>query len=119
MRPKKADFIVICIFLAAAAVLFGIKGLTAKSGNVAEIYIDGKYSTSLPLDKDTVYIPEGKNVRIEVHDGKAGFVESDCPDKVCIHTGFIGTGGQTAVCLPNAISVVIKTKDDDSVDTVA
>ena len=117
---KKADIPIILIFLAAAAVLFGLGHFTEKNGARAEVYVDGKYSTSLPLDKDTVYIPEGKKVRIEVKDGKAAFVESDCPDKICIHTGFIGKGGQTAVCLPNAVSVVIRSGDDgNDVDAVS
>lgn len=115
---KKADIILILCFLAAAALLYGVKTLAERKGTYADIYIDGKYSTSLPLDTDTVYIPEGKNVRIEIKDGKARFAESDCPDKICVHTGYIGSGGQTAVCLPNAVSVVIRSGSGDTVDTV-
>lgn len=117
---KKADIAVIVVFLAAAAVLFGLMRLNGKKGAYAEVYVNGRYSHTLPLDKDAVYIPPEKpNVKIVVKDGKAAFTESDCPDKVCIHTGFIGTAGQTAVCLPNAVSLIIRSAGENAPDTVA
>ena len=117
---KRTDIIVIAVFLAAALCLYGIIKITAKSGNYAEVNVNGKTVKTLPLDKDTVYIPEGKNVRIEVKDGKIAFTESDCPDKICVKTGFIHTAGQTAVCLPNGVSVTVKSgRDENGVDVVA
>ncbi|MBQ6554976.1 MAG: NusG domain II-containing protein [Firmicutes bacterium] len=116
---KRTDIVVIAVFLAAALCLYGIIKITAKSGNYAEVNVNGKTVKTLPLDKDTVYIPEGKNVRIEVKGGKIAFTESDCPDKICVKTGFIHTAGQTAVCLPNAVSVTVKSEEkNDSVDAV-
>ncbi len=117
---KKTDFIVIAVFLAAAGVLWGVLNLNQKSGKTADIYVKGEYYTTLPLDKNTVYSPaEVPNVKIEIKDGKVGFIESDCPDKVCINTGFLHTAGQTAVCLPNAVSVTVRGgNDEDELDSV-
>ena len=119
-RVKKTDFIVIAVFLAAAGILWGVLNLNQKSGKTADIYVKGEYYTTLPLDKDTVYSPaEVPNVKIEIKDGKVGFIESDCPDKVCINTGFLHTAGQTAVCLPNAVSVTVRGgNDEDELDSV-
>ena len=117
--PKKADFIVIAVFLVLALVLYGAKAVTQRGGDTVEVYIDGAFYTALPLDKNTIFEPPGKAVKIEVRDGKAGFTQSDCPDKVCIHTGFISISGQTAVCLPNGVSIVIRRRSDSGVDTVA
>ncbi|MBR6399606.1 MAG: NusG domain II-containing protein [Firmicutes bacterium] len=117
---KKFDFLVILGFLAAAGLAFALLGLAGSGGKTADVYVKGKYYDTLPLDKDTVYIPKDvPSVKIEVRDGKVGFIESDCPDKVCIHTGFLGTAGQTAVCLPNAVSVIVRGGDDGGVDAVA
>ena len=116
---KKADIIIIAVLFIAAAALYGIFGLTAKKGADAEVLVEGRPVKMLPLDTDAVYIPEGKNLRIEVKDGGVAVTESDCPDKICVNTGFIGTAGQTAVCLPNAVSVVVKSEDkNNGVDAV-
>ena len=98
MKPKKADIILITFFLAAVAVLYALKTFTAKSGASADVYINNELVISLPLDSDTVYTPPGKNMQIEVKNGKVAVTQSDCPDKICVNTGFIDKGGQTAVC---------------------
>lgn len=50
----------------------------------------------------------GKNIILEVGDGKARFLESDCNDKICIKTGYIQKCGEVAVCLPNRVAIEIK-----------
>ncbi len=119
-KPKIADFIVIAVFLAAAGIAYGVLNLNKTGGKTADIYVKGEFYTALPLDKNTVYTPEAApSVKIEVKDGKVGFIESDCPDKICIHTGFLDISGQTAVCLPNAVSVVVRGgKTEDEVDSI-
>ena len=64
-------------------------------------------------------LPDKPNVVFEVKDGKIRIAESDCPDKICVHTGFIKKPMQTSVCLPNAVSVRIVGGDsEDEVDMV-
>lgn len=116
---KKTDLIVIVLLIAVAGLIYGcLNFFNTDTDTVAEIYYRGEYCCSLSLDKDMVYThPALPDVKIQIKDGMIGFIESDCPDKVCINTGFLSRAGQTAVCLPNAISVVIKSKTDD-LDTV-
>lgn len=118
---KRTDLIVIAVFLALAGIAYGILNINKTDGKTADIYVKGEYYDTVSLDKDTVYIPaDVPSVKIEVRGGKIGFIESDCPDKICIHTGFLSTAGQTAVCLPNAVSVIVRSeKDGEGVDTVA
>ena len=117
---KKDDIWAIIVFLAAASISYAILNFNKTGGKTADIYVRGDFYESIPLDEDTIYTPAAvPSVKIQVKDGKIGFIESDCPDKVCIHTGFLSTEGQTAVCLPNAVSVVVRGDDDDEgVDTV-
>ncbi|WP_125154688.1 NusG domain II-containing protein [Clostridium rectalis] len=44
--------------------------------------------------------------------------EADCPDKVCIKTGWISEQGDTIVCLPNKLIIKIKgvSKNINNVD---
>lgn len=40
-------------------------------------------------------------------DSKVRFMKSDCPDKVCVQTGFISKSGQIAACIPAKVLVRI------------
>ena len=80
-------------------------------GTTAEISIDGKVVMQLDLCKakdETISLHNyGKNIQLEVKDGAIRFVSSDCPDKICVNTGFIKNEMQTAVCLPNKTAAMI------------
>ena len=61
---------------------------------------DGAYFISLDENRTFYIIP---NVIFEVRDGQIAFVKSDCPDQICVRTGFIHRSGQMAACLPNGL----------------
>ena len=112
---RNKDIIMIGIIIMIAVILyFGIKPFI-KEGENAEILLDGKVIKTLDLSRDASYSPEGMEVVFEVKDGKARFVSSDCPDKICVNTGFIDKKGQTAVCLPNRLVLRIAGGDADAV----
>ena len=78
----------------------------------AEIRSDyGIYLVSLGEDRTFYIIP---NVIFEVADGQIAFVKSDCPDQICVRTGFISRGGQMAACLPNGLVLSILSMEDYS-----
>ena len=63
----------------------------------------------LPLDKDDMIEVEGPlgiNV-IEIKDKRARFVQSPCPNKVCIHSGWVEHNNDFAACLPNGVLLSI------------
>ncbi|SER93998.1 NusG domain II-containing protein [Salisediminibacterium halotolerans] len=47
----------------------------------------------IPLDNDL-------NVKLAVEPGRIRFIESDCPDNICINSGWLSNIGDNAVCLP-------------------
>lgn len=90
---------------------------------VAEIYQDGKLAKTVVLDGKAEYsfkletLPE---VEFTVYtDRTIAFTLSDCPDKVCINTGHIGTPGRIAACVPNRVYIkVVKAISDDALDII-
>ncbi|NLP46870.1 MAG: NusG domain II-containing protein [Epulopiscium sp.] len=57
--------------------------------------------------------------KIEIQSGRIRFIESSCPDQVCVHTGWINEAGSIAVCLPNMISIeIIQAQQTKEVDDV-
>ena len=59
-------------------------------------------------------------VQIEIDPIKgAHIIESPCPDKLCIHQGYINKNGQTVLCLPGKVMVTaIADKKDGEPDAV-
>lgn len=119
---NKKDIIIIGIVTGLAIIAFCLTTLmTNKKGETIQVIYDGEIIKELSVNTDTVYSPEfNPNIIIEVKDKKVHFKTSDCPDKVCVHTGWLSKAGQTAVCLPNKISIVVKpgSNSKDNVDTV-
>ena len=52
-----------------------------------------------------------------MREGRVRFVDSPCPNKQCVHTGWLNQGGEVAVCLPNKVSVQVLA-DDPRFDAV-
>ena len=85
----------------------------------AEISVDGRIDVVAALGQEGVYTPTDRPaVRIEVRNGAVGFVHSDCPDKICIHSGFLSTPGQSAACLPNRVVLRVAVRKGQTVDSV-
>ncbi len=112
---KNRDIIIILMIIAAAVILYFGTRPFIKEGNSAQILLDGRVIKTLDLKKDTTFSPEGMDVVFEVSNGRARFVSSDCPDKICVNTGFINKKGQSAVCLPNKLVLKITGSDVDTV----
>ena len=113
---KKTDImIIIGILLISLTAWFVYHSLVSGQKVKAEIYFRSQLVKTVDLSAgrdETFSIPQNENVVFHLYpDGTIAFVESDCPDKVCIHTGKIGTAGQFAACLPNEIVVKIVPAD--------
>ena len=88
-----------------AALIFFV--LSSNDAGSAEILIDGETVTvSLSADRDIV-LESLPNVKFQVRDGGIAFVKSDCPDQICVRSGFLHRAGQAAACLPNRVSIII------------
>lgn len=61
----------------------------------------------LSLDKDGVFRFDGIDAEFEVRDGKIRVTNASCPDKICEKTGYIGSPGQSIICVPGKITVAV------------
>ena len=111
---KKADFILIGLLLIIFIhlIIFAVRG---KSGNKAEVIIDGNIKETLDLNKDGIHIYEseyGFNV-VEIKDSKIHVIEADCPGHDCINKGFIHRNNEVIVCIPHKFEVKIISDADE------
>ena len=55
---------------------------------------------------------------IEVENGRIRFSYAECPDQVCVHTGWIQRPGQIAVCLPAGVIIKIEGFEESDIDII-
>lgn len=101
---KKSDAALILTLAAAALVLFFVNRSDG-SADTAEVYCRGEMVWSCPLRAEGEY--EIGGVAVEVKGGRARIAYSDCPDKSCVNCGWLTHAGQSAVCIPNAVSLTL------------
>ena len=54
----------------------------------------------------------GLEITFQVQDHAIRFLSSDCPDKVCVNTGFLREDLQVATCLPNRTTLFLSVSQE-------
>ncbi len=131
---KKGDIILLLVIVIAmfSAIFFGKENAVSLS-NVNGIKVDNIGITAIikrndkvirkinltRLDKREVINISGLHkVTIAAEKNRICFLESDCPDKVCVKTGWLSHPGDIAVCLPNKIIIKLEQNKNQNVDGV-
>lgn len=110
MKPvfRKKDLVIIAALLITALALLLIPKLFRPRGAEAAVSYDGTEIMRISLDKDGIYTVTGDlTATLEVSAGKIRFIHSLCPDKLCEGFGWISLKGETAVCMPAKLAVII------------
>jgi len=103
------------VFSLAIFLLFFLYGrsLSQDDGYLLVEDSEGKSLYSLAENRDLhIEGPLGETV-IQIRDGHAGFIHSDCPDQLCVQMGDIENSGEWAACLPNQVFILIEGGPDD------
>lgn len=106
--------IVLIITLALASLLWILCKTDTDKQITADIYQNGVLLQSISLDNVTeayTFTVTGENGcrnEIEVRPGSIGIVSADCPDKLCVHQGFISSSLLPITCLPNRLVIQIR-----------
>ena len=111
-RPwiKAADIILAAVIVIGSCIPLFTGG---KDASQVEIYHNSELVCTLPLDEDDTVTVNG--VEITVRSGVAFVSKSDCPDGHCMDFGELKKSGDSAVCLPNRVTVTVVGKDVDGV----
>ena len=115
----RGDLAVIALCAAAVA---GSAVALAPAGGAAHTALvetsDGQRAT-LALDRDARLELRGRRgpFTIEVRDGRARFLDSDCPQKLCVRVGWLERAGESSACVPNGASLTL-VGDDPAYDAL-
>ncbi|MDR1638959.1 MAG: NusG domain II-containing protein [Clostridiales bacterium] len=121
-RPlaKRADALAILAIALVALLIWFFQ--SREAGDYYEIYADGVLAMRVDPGPDREFsLPGHEQVVFSLKGNALAFHSSDCPDQICVKSGYLNRAGQTAACLPNrlTIRVVSKKKSSDAIDAVA
>ena len=118
---RKAGIIIILLcfiaLISIASVCLFFRPTESVKGFIADIYQDGHLIESIPLNKVkasytiTVTSKDGGSNVIEVRPGAIGIASADCPDRLCVHQGFIKSATLPITCLPHRLVIQIRKED--------
>lgn len=121
MKKKKTwlfDVALISVTVGVALLLALYFKPNTKQGNYVVVEVGGKTVAIYPLDKDGTYqLNNGSNILV-VQNGYAMISEANCPDCLCVKQGKINKIGQSIICLPNKLAVIIDSDSSKEVDLV-
>lgn len=116
---KKSDirFIVIILGIACVALLVQHQMSKGKTACYVCIYEAGEQIDKIPLEENKI-ITLPKN-EVEISDLQVRMSHAECPDEVCVKSGWKKRAGEMITCLPNQIVVIIEGVDEEGVDGVS
>ncbi len=116
---KRYDLILIASLLFLSVLSVAALLLFRRDGRSVKVETDGKTVAVYSLSADGEYPLNGGTNVLVIENGEAFIRDADCPDKTCVRTGKLKRVGESAVCLPNRVSVTVIGEDSDGVDLVS
>ena len=117
LKFKLGDILIILVIVVLAIFLLITSYEKNTIAKTAIITQNNKVLSRIRLDqitgRSTVNYAGQYQGTIEAENGRIRFSHAECPDQVCVHTGWITRPGQIAVCLPAGVIIKIEGEDSD------
>jgi len=124
MLLTKADKWLIGVLLAAATGGIGLNltQLSAAGAQEALVYKEGKLVQSVRLRPgyhEELRLGGAERYNLIVADnGRVKIAEADCPDQLCVRTGWVNAAPQQIVCLPYRVVIKVVSTIPADVDEI-
>ncbi len=111
---------IILIFCAASTLWITYKSPQQSSKEkTLLVYRDKALLEEAGLNEDKIISILNGKIQVEIKGKRARVLSSDCPQHICMNTGWIQHNGQAIVCVPNRVLIEIKSKGPEFLDAVA
>lgn len=115
---KKGDIAVIAVIV-AVALLFAFYFQSKNKKPLAVITVGGQVVETVDLsfltEKRVIALETTPSVTVIAENGEIWFEKAECEDKLCVASGKLSKGGDTAVCLPAKTVITVIGSDVDAV----
>ncbi len=112
-KSGSAWLCLLLILLALSALLCAWLLFRGGEGTIASIYVDGVCERKIDLSavvepyQFVLQTEDGENT-VSVENGRISISHADCPDGVCVKTGWIDNTAKPIVCLPHKVVIRIE-----------
>lgn len=115
-----ADAGLLALLLAAAGVSFLSASDLMSPGSSVVVEVEGRTVWKLNLDHASRTTVRGSRgpLTVEVVDGAVAVTKADCPNRVCMKTGWRSRSGDIIVCVPNRTIIRILGKKREGVHAI-
>lgn len=114
---KSKVLTLLCVVILLVGIAGSVWMLKAPHSTQVNIVQDGKilysFNLSTAEDQSLTVEYEGRINTIEIKEGRIRMLEAECPDKTCVHMGWLESGTLPIVCLPNHVSIEFTNGRDD------
>lgn len=109
MKKLTVTDIIVIVLLFALSSLPALHFLLSSQGGEYVIITSPDGESSYALNEDrSIELQSGEwLLSVEIKDSKVKVSKSNCPDRVCVHTGSISKDGSAIVCLPAQVTIEI------------
>jgi hypothetical protein len=116
----RADLLVITLCAALIGAAFA-RTWTSSSAGWVEVRSGDAVVGRYALDEDRDITVHGRlgDARLRIEAGRVRFVDSPCPNKICVHAGWLDRDGDAAACVPNGVSIRLGGARGGAVDAVS
>lgn len=108
---KKNERIIIVVILLIALVFIILNRINAKDKVMVSVKdASDKTLLTFNINEDNYYTLQGDygTFNIEVKNGRCRAIDVECPNQICVHTGWISIDNPVPIiCLPNNLIVSI------------
>lgn len=110
------------IFLLALLIGAAFNLFNKKEADLVLVLQDGEVIAEYPLSEDrSVTISSNENgYNLLIISGKeASISDADCPDRLCVSQKAISRRGESIICLPHKLVILIESMKEGDVDAIA
>ena len=107
--------IILIILVLLISIIFMLPKSQSESRLVAHVYVNNELTHTISLDQNQqkdIHSPYGM-LTVEVKEMRIRVVHSTCPNKICVHDGWISKKNESITCLPNAVFITLVEENND------
>lgn len=107
---KKGDFVLLGVTLCLLGLVIFIIFFKPSAG-YAVVYEDGTKIAGYPLNTDItekIVTKDGHYNILQISNGEVSVLEADCKNQICVNTRPVKRIGDSIICLPHKISIVLE-----------
>lgn len=120
-RKLLMDIVLILVVLAIGIGILLVTRSGREQGAYVVVMVQNREVARYSMTNNEVYDINANNGnngdndytnKIEINDGRVRMIEASCPNHLCIRQGWIRFEGQSIICLPNKVTVIVRGTGD-------